>query len=617
MNNKISRREFLVTAPALGWVIAQTAGGREPASPELSGRVLLEPFDYSGVHLRSSRWQNQYQSARDTYYSIPDDNILKGFRDGAGLPAAGHTLGGWCDKNSATVFGQWLSGMARMYSCTEDEAMRNKAAVLLNEFAKTVKTDGECGLRHYTYDKLVCGLVDLAKYADHPDAIPLLERITGWASRTFDRKNEPAAMPPKGSYGGRPSEWYTLSENLYRAFELTGNPDFQTFAEVWLYPDYWNRFAKTALPENVYGLHAYSHVNTLSSAAMAYKVTGDTTYLQLIINAYDYLQNTQCYATGGYGPREMLMNPDGGIGRVLDFIMSSFETCCGSWAGFKLSRYLMQFTGEARYGDWIERLLYNGAGAALPFTVDGRHTYYSDYRVSGGMRVYNWDPFTCCSGTYIQDVVEYHNLIYFRDAEDLYVNLYLPSELIWNRAEGTVKLVQTTRYPEDENISLTLSMKQGMTFALNFRVPEWARNVSVKVNRTAVGIPCSAGNWATIKRLWQPGDQVDIRIPLRFQMQPVDKYHPHRVAVTRGPVVLVMESDWHHANFRLPEREDDLDTWLVPEEAAGVFRIEIPGERPIASKFMPFYAVKEAYPYKMYFDADHLPVKLIAPMHKK
>src|SRR5438128_2633265 len=27
------------------------------------------------------------------------------------------------------------------------------------------------------------------------------------------------------------------------------------------------------------------------------------------------------------------------------------ETTCGSWAGFKLSRYLMQFTGQALYGD--------------------------------------------------------------------------------------------------------------------------------------------------------------------------------------------------------------------------------------------------------------------------
>lgn len=611
MKSQLSRREFMVAAPAAAWVMARSASHGVPRPAGSTSRVLIEPFDYSGVRLLSSRWQQQYHSARDTYLGISNDNILKGFREAAGLPAPGHTLGGWCEKDSATVFGQWLSGMARMFRSTGDEAMRDKAATLMTEYAKTVKPDGECSLRHYTYDKLVCGLVDMKKYADHPDAIPLLEQITSWASRTFSRQNEPAAMPPRGRYQGRPSEWYTLSENLYRAYELAGNPQFRTFAEVWLYPAYWNKFANTTAPTDVHGVHAYSHVNTFSSAAMAYKVTGDTTTLNIIKNAYDFLQNTQCYATGGYGPREMIMNPDGGIGRVLDFVMSSFETGCGSWAGFKLSRYLMEFTGEARYGDWIERLLYNGAGAALPITAEGMHTYYSDYRISGGMRVYNWDPFTCCSGTYIQDVVEYHNLIYFRDDKALYVNLYLPSEVAWSRPEGEVKLIQDTRYPEDDTITLTFSMKKRMTFALKFRVPGWARDVSVKINNTAVDVPFTPGNWAVIHRMWQSGDCVVIRIPLRFRMRPVDNYHPHRVAVMRGPVVLVLESDYHESAFRLPEQDDDLSTWLVPEETPGIFRVEIPGGGRVASKFMPYYAIKQGYPYKMYFDANVLPIKLI------
>ena len=57
---------------------------------------------------------------------------------------------------------------------------------------------------------------------------------------------------------------------------------------------------------------------------------------------------------------------DGSLGKALETRSDTFETLCGSWAGFKLARYLMLFTGEARYGDWIERLFYNGAGAALP-----------------------------------------------------------------------------------------------------------------------------------------------------------------------------------------------------------------------------------------------------------
>jgi tetratricopeptide (TPR) repeat protein len=68
-------------------------------------------------------------------------------------------------------------------------------------------------------------------------------------------------------------EWYTLSENLYRAYLLTGEAKYRIFAEVWHYDNYWNSMADGHF-EAADHLHAYSHVNTLSSAAMTYRVSG-------------------------------------------------------------------------------------------------------------------------------------------------------------------------------------------------------------------------------------------------------------------------------------------------------------------------------------------------------
>ena len=95
----------------------------------------------------------------------------------------------------------------------------------------------------------------------------------------------------------------------------------------------------------------------------------------------------------------------------------------------------MRFTGEARYGDWIERLFYNGVGAALPPTGRGRNFYYGDYRVGGGMKDNNWDNFTCCSGTYSQNG-GITTISYYKDAASLYVNLYVPSDVTWHRSAG-------------------------------------------------------------------------------------------------------------------------------------------------------------------------------------
>lgn len=601
MDNGIHRRDFLRTVPA-ACLLANAVNADSPS------QTLLEPFNYQGVRLRNSRWQQQYETARRFYLGVSDDDILKGFRQAAGLPAPGKTLGGWCEQNSSTVLGQWLSGMSRMYAATGDTAMRDKAANLLTEWAKTVKPDGDCGLRHYPFDKVVCGLVDMQQYAHHPEATPLLERVTDWASKTFSRENIPAVARMDS---GRPGEWYTLAENLYRAYELTGNSKFKTFGDAWLYHAYWDKFVDSANPAIEYGLHAYSHVNTFSSAAMAYKVTGDPKYLNVIKNAYDFLQNTQCYATGGFGPMERIMPPDGRLGKSLEINFNSFETPCGSWAGFKLSKYLMRFTGEARYGDWIERLLYNGIGAALPMGPKGETFYYSDCRVSIGMKVYFWLTFTCCSGTYIQDVADYHDLIYFKDASGLYVNLYLPSEVTWNRSGGDVRLVQDTQYPEGDTSTLTFDMKQSMSFPLKFRVPGWSRDMALQVNGAPANAACKPGTWATIDRTWSPGDRVEIRIPLRFRMQPIDKQHPNRVAIVRGPVVMVLDAGYYEGAFRLPETDDDLNKWLVADTMQGVFRDQdLPAANRGRTRIRPFYMLEERYPYRMYFDTKALPLPL-------
>lgn len=588
------------------FALVQTARGLDLPTPAASARTKLEPFDYDGVRLRESRWLKQYQAARDFWLGLSEDDILHGYRLAAGLPAPGKPLGGWCRVNSNTVFGQWLSGLARLYRATGDTAVRDKAVRLFEGWAKTVRPDGDCGMGHYAFDKLVGGLVDLNQYGNYSDAIPMLEKVVHWAEKALSRENTPASR--NGLPSGQPHEWYTLAENLYRAFQLTGDPRYKTFAEAWLYPAYWNKFTAAADPPDTYGFHAYSHVNTFSSAAMAYAVTGETHYLDTLRNAYEWLQNVQCYATGGFGPSETTVANHGGLGAVLDYRSDTFETGCGSWAAFKLTRYLIAFTGEARYGDWTERILCNGIGAALPVTPDGRTFYYSDYRVGGGMKVYYWDAWPCCSGTYLQAVADYPNLIYYRDATSLYVNLFVPSEVVWRRPGGDVKLVQETEYPESETTTLKLELAGNARFPLRFRVPAWTREVSVKVNGALAPVACPPGAWATLEREWKSGDRVELRLPLTLRMQAVDKEHPERVAVVHGPVVLEMEGLWQETTFTLPRSDAELERMLVADRMPGYFQVRSPAGGANHSRFRPFYTEEERRPYYLYFDKPSLPV---------
>lgn len=630
----IPRREFLKTVPAAAYAVsvAANAAGMS-ASPAQSaasaGVVRIEAFDYDGVTLLPSRWKSQVDEARAFYLSISNDDILHGFRKAAGLSAPGKPLGGWCGEDSSTVFGQWLSGMSRLSRATSDTALKNKAITLFTEWAKTVPASGDARMGHYAFDKLVCGLVDLAHYAGHREIIPVLSRVTAYANRTFQRPQAPVAdITDNKAYYGRPQEWYTLGENLLRAYQLTGDATYRTFAEEWFYHGYWHKFVASSSPDDAHGVHAYSHVNTFSSAALAYEVTGSANFLSVIKNAYDYLRQFQCYATGGYGPNERFMKTDGSLGRALDTRSDTFEAVCGSWGGFKLSRYLMRFTGEARYGDWIERLFYNGVGAALHVKDDVRNFYYADYRVGGGMKVYNWDTCTCCSGTYLQNMADFHNIIYFKDADTLYVNLYMPSTVNWRSPTGDVQLTQDTKYPDAETSRMTMQMGAPATFALRFRVPSWTTKLSATVNGATVEMDAAPDTWAAIRREWKSGDVIELRIPLTLRMEAVDRQHPDRVAVVRGPVVMVLEGAYHDPNFRLPMNDSDLNTWLVPETgstlASGVwstgltppadpvtiFRVAPPDKSPVRLRFRPFYEVGENYPYFMYFDRQSLPWKL-------
>jgi DUF1680 family protein len=598
----LSRRTFvkqaLVGAASVSSASRALAGasGSIPAAPKLA----LEPFEYDGVRLLDGPLLSQYGAMRRYYFAIPDDDILKGFRMRAGQRARGEDLGGWYSGDpkrktwwsagdTFNTFGQWLSAMARMSRATGDADMRSKAIHLMTEWASTIEPDGwffysrRPWQPHYIYDKTVGGLVDMALYGGRKDALPILSRITDWAIENLDRSRKVDSD----------TEWYTLSENLYRAHVLTGDAKYRSFGDLWRFTDYWRAFT-TGSPVTKHNHHAYSHVNTLSSAAMTYAVTGEKEWLATITNACDWLQATQCYATGGYGPEEDLLPEDGELGRRLDSTFRSFETPCGCWAAFKLSRYLMGYTGQARYGDWIERLLYNGILAALPMGPKGDTFYYSDYRIGGARKIYHIDgTWPCCSGTYPQVVADYHNVVYFRDAAGLAVNLYVSSRVAWNHAGREIVVEQETAFPESDTTTLTVRPKTPTAFDLKLRVPGWARGFAVQINGAPADVEAAPGRWAVVARKWIPGDRVTVRLPMTLGLSPVDRQHPKRVAVTYGPLVLVRREQ-----PVLSGNPADLSQWISRRGPALEF--DAPGQ--LHGEFVPFHKVGAGEPYNMYFD---------------
>jgi uncharacterized protein len=586
--------------------------GGQPAdagkSPEPPVRLAIEPFGYRGVNLDDGPLKRQVDAARDDYRRIPNDDLLKGFRLRAGKPAPGADLGGWYSSDTFHVFGQILSGLARLHAATGDPACREKAEALLAGWAECIEPDGyfyysrKPNAPHYIYDKMVGGLTDMILFCGSKLAAESLAKITGWAEKNLDRSNRYA-------FGG--TEWYTLSENLYRAHRATGDPRYRDFAAVWHYTEYWDIYARKG---DLFGdrgngrrtgvYHAYSHVNTLGGAAQAYLHTGDRRFLDTILHAHDLLVAQQCYPTGGFGPDEQIL-PRAEWIKKADYSHNSFETQCGCFAVFKLCKYLLTITGDARYGDWIERLAYNGIAATIPMSSDGRVFYYSDYGALGGVKRNHWGAWSCCTGTRPMALGDLHDLVYFHDSDDVYVNLYVPSTVTWERPGdgGPVRIHQLTRFPEADTTSLIVNLpsSRSSTFGLKLRVPGWlAGPLEVAVNGLSVAAPPDRG-WVTVRREWRNNDRVTMRLPMKLELKPLDAAAPYPAIIVRGPVALAVGATGPDSNPGDLLRSPELDQSLAASAGEPLTYRPRSGADLLVR---PFYAFKQDERYSLYLDPN-------------
>lgn len=572
-------------------------------SPANGGLRILEPFDYHGVTLDDGELKRQFDEVRCYYLRIPDDDLLKGFRLRAGLPAPGIDLGGWYTSDTGHIFGQLISGYSRMYAASGDVRCRDKVNGLLSEWAKCIEPDGYFYYSrkpnfHYTYDKMVGGLVDAYLYCGNKEALTYLSRITDWAIAHLDRGRK---------YMDLTTEWYTLSENLYRAYLITGDRKYRDFGRVWEYKEYWNLYANKIdiFPRqplyNAEGLwyHAYSHVNTLSSAAAAYLVTGQPHYLDTLKNAYDFLQDSEVFATGGYGPEERLL-PKEELIRALSVWPNSCETQCGSWAGFKLGKYLISFTGDARYGDWIERLCLNCIGATMPMSPDGRVLYHVSYNLYGYAKHNIGFGWSCCAGSRPMAVADYDDLIYFKGSDGLYVNLFTPSTVKWESGRTKISVTQRTGFPETTNTDFVIHLSRASRFGIHVRVPGWlASPMTATVNGKAVEVKINDRGWAVFQRRWRDGDDLCVMLPLKLWASRLDAKRDFPAAIMYGPVVLAERSTGKNPSNKIDF--DHLEKSLV-RDAFEPLTYRLTSDSSIL--FRPFYVFKENEPYFIYFDPN-------------
>lgn len=554
-----SRREFLksagVSTAGVLAVRSLPAWARWPATLPIVPRLSV--FGYSSVQLLEGPFRTQFEQNHHLFLHLDENGMLKPFRQRQGLPAPGPDLGGWYDNAddfnhkdnfhgfiAGHSFGQYLSALSRAYAVTGSKRTQAKVHRLVRAFAETVEPSGKFYIDYrlpgYTFDKTCCGLIDAHEFAADPIALTVLKAATDAVlphlpEKALSRAEQEARPHQDISYTW--DETYTLPENFFLAYQRSGDKRYRDLASRFIYHEYYDALAENhnALP----GKHAYSHVNTLSSAMQAYLNLGDEKYLHAAVNGFRMVQE-QSYVTGGWGPNEAFVEPGKGLlAASLGTTHASFETPCGAYGQFKITRYLLRVTLDSQYGDSMERVLYNTVAGAKPILPDGTSFYYADYHQDGAKKLYYKDKWPCCSGTFPQLAADYGISSYYQGEDGIYINLFLPSRLTWSQNNTPCALTQTTEYPRANTCHFQFKLARPQAFTVYVRVPAWAGpKTTASVNNRRIDSELIPGKFLAVKRTWKDDDRMDLEIEMPLRLEAVDDQSPKVVALMRGPVAL-------------------------------------------------------------------------------
>jgi DUF1680 family protein len=578
---KKSRRQFLKSAAGstAGLLAMRSLPAWSRASVANPAAAPLSVFGYANVQLLDAPLRVQFEQNHQLFLNLDEDALLKPFRQREGMPAPGPDMGGWYDNaddfNEASnfhgfipghTFGQYVSGLARAFAVTGSKPTQEKVHRLVRAYAATVEAKGrfyiDYRLPGYTFDKTCCGLIDAHEFAADPIALDVLKRSTDAVLPYLPEKAlsraEQEARPHK-TPAFTWDETYTLPENLFLAYQRSGDAHYRDLAVRFIYHEYFD-----ALADN--------H-NAASNG------------LRMV--------QEQSYATGGWGPGEAFVEPGKGLlAASLHTNRSSFETPCGAYGQFKLTRYLLRVTRDSRYGDSMEQILYNSVAGAMPILPDGTSFYYSNYNNEGARKEYYHDKWPCCSGTFPQLTADYGISAYYPGGNGIYVNLFIPSRVTWLQGGTPCTLIQQTSYPTANSTSLALEMARPETFTIYLRVPAWTdAKTWISVNGKRIEGEVVPGKFFALPRTWKNGDRVEFELAMPLRLQAVDAQNANVVALVRGPLALfavgkppdkLAPAQLLAATAAAPSSAD----WLVRTDGGTV-------------TFRPFVAIGDE-PYRLY-----------------
>jgi DUF1680 family protein len=525
----------------------------------------LQEFPLSAVKLLDSPFLAAQQTDKAYIMALDPDRLLAPFLIDAGLPTKAKRYPNWEDTGlDGHVGGHYLSALALMYAATGDAQVQQRLTYMVEQLARCQRQNGngyvggipggremwaqlkagtvqaggfELGKKWvplYNLHKTYAGLRDAYVYAGNAQARQVLIGLTDWmVDLSSGLTDAQIQQMLRSEHGG-------LTEVFADVAQLTHDPRYLKLAQ---------RFSqRTTLDPLLAGKDVLTgqHANTQIPKVIGFKriaeVGGDTSWARAATFFWQTVVHNRTVSIGGNSVSEHF-NPVNNFKPMLES-REGPETC-NTYNMLKLSKQLYLSSGATSYLDYYERATYNHILSSQHPGPEGGFVYFTPIRPQH-YRVYSspQESFWCCVGSGLENHGKYGELVYaHRGANDLLVNLFVPSRLTW--PEAGVSAEQTTRLPYEEQSTLRLTLKKPRQLALRVRRPAWVRPTEFKLLLNGQPVPADTtaqAGYATISRKWRTGDVLTVALPQHTQVEYLPDHSPW-VSFVRGPVVLAARTD--------------------------------------------------------------------------
>jgi uncharacterized protein len=274
---------------------------------------------------------------------------------------------------------------------------------------------------------------------------------------------------------------------------------------------------------------------------------GDAHLLASSVRRWDDMVSTKTALTGGNGSR----HSGEAFGDAFELPPDrAYNETCAAIASFQWSWRLLLATGESKYADLMERVLYNGFGAAI--SADGTRFFYVNplqrradhFEDDDPGRRREWFSCACCPPNIMRLIASLHHYLATTADDVLYLHLLTPSLICAPLAGSDLRIAVATDYPWDGVAKVQVRSAPEAACGLALRVPAWSRKRSVRLNGDEIEPGHGRSGYLLLRRRWQPGDvlelSVDVRPRLTYPSRRIDALRG-TIAVERGPLVYCFE----------------------------------------------------------------------------